>query len=86
MAQFSTARVHRHVVAGASHRRVRQNGHLGGTPSHDQAIPASWARILQGNGFNEVMNNSLTSVKDETDAVKLLNPLSNDLAFMRKYA
>ncbi len=44
----------------------------------------SWARILQGNGFNEVMNNSLTSVKDETDAVKLLNPLSNDLAFMRK--
>jgi phenylalanyl-tRNA synthetase beta chain len=30
------------------------------------------------------MNNSLTSVKDETDAVKLLNPLSSDLAFMRK--
>lgn len=44
----------------------------------------SWARTLQGLGFNEVMNNSLTSVKDETDAVKLLNPLSNDLAFMRK--
>lgn len=43
-----------------------------------------WARMLQGNGFNEVMNNSLTSVKDETDAVKLLNPLSGDLAFMRK--
>lgn len=42
-----------------------------------------WARTLQSNGFNEVMNNSLTSVKDETDAVKLLNPLSNDLAFMR---
>ena len=30
------------------------------------------------------MNNSLTSVKDETNAVKLLNPLSGDLAFMRK--
>ena len=44
----------------------------------------SWARTLQSNGFNEVMNNSLTSVKDETDAVRLLNPLSNDLAFMRK--
>lgn len=43
-----------------------------------------WARALQANGFYEVMNNSLTSVKDETDAVKLLNPLSNDLAFMRK--
>ncbi|WP_312078664.1 phenylalanine--tRNA ligase subunit beta [Chryseobacterium sp.] len=44
----------------------------------------SWARTLQSLGFNEVMNNSLTSVKDESDAVKLLNPLSNDLAFMRK--
>lgn len=44
----------------------------------------NWARTLQGLGFNEVMNNSLTSLKDETDAVKLLNPLSNDLAFMRK--
>ncbi|MDO4763470.1 MAG: phenylalanine--tRNA ligase subunit beta [Flavobacteriaceae bacterium] len=43
-----------------------------------------WARTLQANGFYEVMNNSLTLVKDETDAVKLLNPLSNDLAFMRK--
>ncbi len=44
----------------------------------------NWARTLQGLGFNEVMNNSLTYVKDEIDAVKLLNPLSNDLAFMRK--
>ncbi|MGC4130092.1 MAG: phenylalanine--tRNA ligase subunit beta [Bergeyella sp.] len=44
----------------------------------------TWARALQSNGFHEVMNNSLTSVKDETDAVKLLNPLSSDLAFMRK--
>ncbi|MGZ5188266.1 MAG: phenylalanine--tRNA ligase subunit beta [Kaistella sp.] len=48
------------------------------------ALESSWARTLQSNGFNEVMNNSLTSVKDETDAVKLLNPLSGDLAFMRK--
>lgn len=44
----------------------------------------NWARTLQGLGFNEVMNNSLTSVKDEKDAVRLLNPLSGDLAFMRK--
>ncbi|MBS1572485.1 MAG: phenylalanine--tRNA ligase subunit beta, partial [Bacteroidetes bacterium] len=44
----------------------------------------SWARILQSNGFNEVMNNSLRGLKDEKNAVKLLNPLSNDLAFMRK--
>lgn len=48
------------------------------------ALENSWARTLQSSGFNEVMNNSLTTVKDETDAVKLLNPLSNDLAFMRK--
>ncbi len=48
------------------------------------SLENSWARTLQSNGFNEVMNNSLTSVKDETDAVKLLNPLSGDLAFMRK--
>ena len=48
------------------------------------ALENSWARTLQSNGFNEVMNNSLTSVKGETDAVKLLNPLSGDLAFMRK--
>ena len=48
------------------------------------ALENSWARTLQSQGFNEVMNNSLTSVKDETDAVRLLNPLSGDLAFMRK--
>lgn len=48
------------------------------------ALENQWARALQANGFYEVMNNSLTSAKDETDAVKLLNPLSNDLAFMRK--
>jgi len=47
-------------------------------------LESNWARTLQSLGFNEVMNNSLTSVKDEKDAVKLLNPLSGDLAFMRK--
>lgn len=47
------------------------------------ALENQWARTLQSNGLNEVMNNSLTSLKDETDAVKLLNPLSSDLAFMR---
>lgn len=49
----------------------------------EDELENSWARILQSNGFNEVMNNSLTSLKDETNAVKLLNPLSGDLAFMR---
>lgn len=47
------------------------------------ALENSWARLLQSQGFNEVMNNSLRSVKDESNAVKLLNPLSSDLAFMR---
>ncbi len=51
---------------------------------NQDALENSWARTLQSNGFNELMNNSLTCVKDETDAVKLLNPLSGDLAFMRK--
>ncbi|MFC6267794.1 phenylalanine--tRNA ligase subunit beta [Frigoriflavimonas asaccharolytica] len=44
----------------------------------------NFARTLQSVGFNEVMNNSLTAVKDETDAVKILNPLSKDLSCMRK--
>ena len=51
---------------------------------NQDALENSWARTLQSNGFNEVMNNSLTSVKDETNAVKLLNPLSKELTFMRK--
>lgn len=49
-----------------------------------EALENYWARLLQGQGFNEVMNNSLTHLKDEENAVKLLNPLSSDLAFMRK--
>ncbi|WP_226064556.1 phenylalanine--tRNA ligase subunit beta [Kaistella polysaccharea] len=48
------------------------------------ALENSWARTLQSNGFYEAMNNSLTSVKEETNAVKILNPLSGDLQFMRK--
>lgn len=48
------------------------------------ALENSWARTLQSNGFYEVMNNSLTAEKNVTpEAVKLLNPLSGDLAFMR---
>lgn len=53
-------------------------------PEDQDALENAWARALHSNGFNEVMNNSLTNVKDETDAVKLLNPLSSDLQFMRK--
>jgi len=47
---------------------------------------------LVGNGFNEIMNNSLTKAAyysglnryDAQNAVKLMNPLSNDLSVMRQ--
>lgn len=43
-----------------------------------------WARTLQSQGFYEVMNNSLTAEKNVSEnPVRLLNPLSSDLAFMR---
>lgn len=52
--------------------------------SNDQdELENTWARALQSNGFNEVMNNSLTSLTEPKDAVKLLNPLSGELAYMR---
>ena len=51
---------------------------------NQEALENSWARTLQSSGFYEVMNNSLTAEKNVTpEAVKLLNPLSGDLAFMR---
>lgn len=51
---------------------------------NQEALENSWVRTLQSNGFYEVMNNSLTAEKNVTpEAVKLLNPLSGDLAFMR---
>lgn len=51
---------------------------------NDRDALENWlARALQSNGFSEVMNNSLRALKNEEGAVKLLNPLSSDLAFMR---
>lgn len=52
---------------------------------NQDALENSWANILQSQGFYEVMNNSLTSEKaiNPEKAIKLLNPLSSDLAFMR---
>lgn len=48
------------------------------------SLENSWARTLQSQGFYEVMNNSLTAEKNVSEnPVKLLNPLSSDLAFMR---
>lgn len=53
--------------------------------NNDQdALENFWARTLQSQGFFEVMNNSLTAEKFVSEtAVKLLNPLSSDLAYMR---
>mgnify|MGYP003333077525 CR=1 FL=1 len=44
------------------------------------------ADFLANNGFNEIMNNSLTAGVnfDETTSVKILNPLSNELDIMRQ--
>ena len=41
------------------------------------------ASALQTMGFHEVMNNSLTHLQDESCAVKILNPLSAELGYMR---
>ncbi len=53
-------------------------------PDDQDALENAWARTLQSNGFYEVMNNSLTSVKNPDNAVKILNPLSSDLQYLRK--
>ncbi len=50
---------------------------------NQDALENNWAVLLQSQGFHEVMNNSLTSLKDKTNSVKLLNPLSGDLEYMR---
>lgn len=48
------------------------------------AMENKWATLLQSQGFFEVMNNSLTTLSSEENAVKLLNPLSGELAYMRQ--
>ncbi|MFK8267697.1 phenylalanine--tRNA ligase subunit beta [Capnocytophaga cynodegmi] len=57
----------------------------------DHNLQNTIANQLIGQGFFEIMTNSLVSEKvitdyeqDTTQAVKILNPLSNDLSFMRK--
>src|SRR5690606_23075507 len=45
------------------------------------------ADLLIGNGYREILNNSLTKlsfVEDEQTAVRLVNPLSSDLDTMRQ--
>lgn len=50
-------------------------------------VQNSISEILTANGFNEILSNSLTKSAYSTDldhAVKILNPLSNDLDVMRQ--
>ncbi|HEY4197199.1 MAG TPA: phenylalanine--tRNA ligase subunit beta, partial [Mucilaginibacter sp.] len=50
-------------------------------------VQNSISDILSANGFNEILSNSLTKSAYSTDldhAVKILNPLSNDLDVMRQ--
>lgn len=57
-----------------------------------EAVQNSLSNYLSDNGFNEMMNNSLTSVDyyektkffDPAISVRILNPLSRDLEFMRQ--
>lgn len=57
-----------------------------------EAVQNSLSNYLADNGFNEMMNNSLTSVDyyektkffDPAKSVRILNPLSRDLEFMRQ--
>src|SRR5690606_9318829 len=54
------------------------------TPDDQDALENESARMLESNGCNEMMNGSLTSLIDQTDAERLLNPLIRDLKFMRR--
>ena len=60
--------------------------------NNSEKISASISNLLSNNGFNEIMNNSLTKDKysalipelDNLHNIKLLNPLSQDLNIMRQ--
>jgi len=70
------------------YNRVESHSKIEFTPAkvNDQnSLENYWARVLQANGFNEVMNNSLTSSKYKNEqTVSLLNPLSGELSSMRQ--
>jgi phenylalanyl-tRNA synthetase beta chain len=61
---------------------------LNQTPKPDKELYKNTvSELLVGNGFLEIMNNSLTNVEtvfDESSAVRLYNPLSSDLDTMRQ--
>lgn len=55
------------------------------TKVEEDKLEDTIAQQLKYNGFNEVLNNSLTQKREENDHyVQIINPLSNDLAVMRQ--
>jgi len=70
------------------YNKIESQSKIDFTPAsvdNQDSLENSWARILQANGFHEVINNSLTSSKDENpQTVKLLNPLSSELCCLRQ--
>jgi phenylalanyl-tRNA synthetase beta chain len=66
--------------------QIRASLNNSGRPDKD-TIQNSIADLLTANGFNEMMTNSLTKsayAENIDEAVKVLNPLSNDLDIMRQ--
>ncbi len=66
--------------------QIRASLNNSGRPDKD-TIQNAIADLLTANGFNEMMANSLTKsayAQNMDEAVKILNPLSNDLDMMRQ--
>jgi phenylalanyl-tRNA synthetase beta chain len=66
--------------------QIRASLNTSNRPEKD-TVQNAVADMLTANGFNEIMSNSLTSMAyaiDADTAVKILNPLSNDLDIMRQ--
>ena len=66
--------------------QIRASLNTSGRPDKD-TIQNTISDILTANGFNEIMNNSLTKsayAENIDEAVKILNPLSSDLDIMRQ--
>jgi phenylalanyl-tRNA synthetase beta chain len=66
--------------------QIRASLNTSGRPDKD-TVQNALSDMLTANGFNEIMSNSLTksAYADNLDtAVKILNPLSNDLDIMRQ--
>jgi len=70
------------------YNRVESDSKIEFTPAgvdNKDSLENSWARILQADGFHEVMNNSLVSSKNEnSQTINLLNPLSGELHSLRQ--